>query len=71
MAANEPKMKINIGADTSEFNKGIKQAKSDLKSFGSVSDDILGKVGQAIGIDTKQVEQMAGAIRGMRSESVV
>lgn len=65
MAANEPKMKINIGADTSEFNKGIKQAKSDLKSFGSVSDDILGKVGQAIGIDTKQVEQMAGAIRGM------
>lgn len=65
MAANEPKMKINVGADTSEFTKGIKQAKSDLKSFGSVSDDVLGKVGQAIGIDTKQVEQMAGAIRGM------
>lgn len=65
MAANEPKMKINIGADTSEFNKGIKQAKSDLKSFGSVSDDILGKVGQAIGIDTKQVEKMSSAISGL------
>ena len=65
MAANEPKMKINVGADTSEFNKGIKQAKSDLKSFGNVSEDILGKLGSALGVDTKQVEQMASAIRGM------
>jgi len=65
MAANEPKMKINVGADTSEFNKGIKQAKSDLKSFGNVGEDILGKLGSALGVDTKQVEQMASAIRGM------
>ena len=65
MASGEPKAKVIIGADTSEFTKGIKQSKADLKSFGNVSDDVLGKLGAALGIDTKQVEQMASAIRGM------
>ena len=65
MASGEPKAKVIIGADTSEFTRGIKQSKADLKSFGNVSDDVLGKLGAALGIDTKQVEQMASAIRGM------
>ena len=65
MASGEPKAKVIIGADTSEFTKGIKQSKADLKSFGNVSDDILGKLGSLIGVDTKQVEEMASAIRGM------
>ena len=65
MASGEPKAKVIIGADTSEFTRGIKQSKADLKSFGNVSDDVLGKLGAALGIDTKQIEQMASAIRGM------
>lgn len=65
MASGEPKAKVIIGADTSEFTKGIKQSKANLKSFGNVSDDILGKLGSLIGVDTKQVEEMASAIRGM------
>lgn len=65
MASGEPKAKVIVGADTSEFNKGIRQSKADLKSFGNVSDDILGKLGSLIGVDTKQVEEMASAIRGM------
>ena len=65
MASGEPKAKVIIGADTSEFTKGIKQSKADLKSFGNVSDDILGKLGSLIGVDTKQIEEMASAIRGM------
>lgn len=65
MAANEPKMKINVGADTTEFNKGIRSAKADLKAFGGVSDDVFSKMGAAIGLDTKQLDTMTSAIRGM------
>lgn len=63
--AQEPNLKINVGADTSQFERGMRQAKTDLKAFGSVSDDVLGKLGSALGLDTKQIEQMASAIRGM------
>lgn len=63
--AGEAKAKVIIGAETAEFNKGIRAARADMKAFGDVSDDILGKLGSALGIDTKQVEQMSSAIRGM------
>lgn len=63
--AGEPKAKVIISADTAEFNKGIKSAKADMKAFGDVSDNILGKLGQALGVDTKQLDQMSSAIRGM------
>ena len=63
--AQEPNLKINVGADTSQFERGMRQAKTDLKAFGGVSDDVLGKLGSALGLDTKQIEQMASAIRGM------
>lgn len=63
--AGEPKAKVIISADTAEFNKGIKSAKADMKAFGDASEGILGKLGQALGIDTKQLDQMSSAIRGM------
>ena len=62
--AGEPKAKVIIGADTAEFNKGIKAAKADMKSFGTSSEEILSKLGQLLGLDTRQVEQMASSIRG-------
>ena len=66
MAANNaPNLKVVVGADTSQFERGIRQAKGDITAFGSVSDNVLGKLGQVLGVDTKQVEQMAAAIRGM------
>ncbi|MBQ1791900.1 MAG: hypothetical protein II008_17110, partial [Oscillospiraceae bacterium] len=61
----EPNLKVNVGADTSQFERGMRQAKGDLKAFGQVSDNVLGSLGKAIGIDTAQVEQMSSAIRGM------
>ena len=63
--ATEPKLKVNIGADTSQFEKGIRQTKSDLKAFGQVSDSVMGSLGRAIGVDTAEVEKMSAAIRGM------
>lgn len=58
-------MKVVVGADTSQFDRGMRAAKSELRDFGKVSDGILGKLGEAVGIDTQQVERMSSAIRGM------
>lgn len=65
MASNSPNLKVNVGADTSQFTKGMKSAKSDLKDFKKVSEDGLGKLGDLLGVNTKQVSQIQGAFRGL------
>lgn len=63
--ANEPNLKVNIGADTSQFDKGIKAAKSEMRDFAKVSDSALSSIGNALGVDIGKVEQFASAARGM------
>lgn len=65
MANVSPNMKVNVAADTSQFDRGMKAAKAEVRDFGKVSDSVLGKLGEVVGIDTRQVEQMSNAIRGM------
>lgn len=65
MAQSSPNLKVNVGADTSQFTKGMKSAKADLKDFKKVSEDGLGKLGDLLGINTKQVSQIQGAFRGL------
>lgn len=64
MASGEPKAKVIVGADTSEFTKGIRAAKADMKAFGNVSDDVFNAFAEALGLDTKQLNQLTSAIRG-------
>ena len=65
MANVSPNMKVNVAADTSQFDRGMKAAKAEVRDFGKISDSVLGKLGEVVGIDTRQVEQMSNAIRGM------
>lgn len=65
MAGVSPNLKVNVSADTSQFDKSMKAAKAEVRDFGQVSDGVLGSLGSAIGIDTQQVEKMASAVRGM------
>ena len=65
MANSSPNLKVNIGADTSQFTKGVKDARRELKDFEKVGGDALGAVGNSIGINTSKLEQMASAARGM------
>ena len=58
-------LKVNMTADTSQFSAGLKNAKKELKDFEKVSDDALGAVGNAIGVDTGKLDQMASAARGL------
>lgn len=65
MANSSPNLKVNIGADTSQFTKGVKEARRELKDFEKAGGDALGAVGDAIGVNTGKLEQMASAARGM------
>ena len=65
MANSSPNLKVNVGADTSQFSAGIKTARRELKDFEAVSNDALGSVGNAIGVNTDKLEQMASAARGL------
>lgn len=58
-------MKVNVGADTSQFSGELRKARRELKDFEKVSDDALTSIGSAIGVDTRGLEQMASAARGV------
>lgn len=61
----DPKLKVVVGADTSGFSKGMKESKQSLKDFGQVSDGVLGKVGDAFGVNVGQVEKLQSAFKGL------
>ena len=63
--ANEPKMKIGIGADTGDFDKGAKKVKQEMKDLSKVSSDAFGAIGNAIGVDTGKLGQMSSALQGL------
>lgn len=66
MAANNaPNMKVVVGADTSQFDKGMRAAKAKVRDFSKVSSDALGKLGEAFGVNTAQIEKVTGAIGGL------
>lgn len=58
-------MKMNVGADTSQFSGELRKARRELKDFEKVSDEALSTIGNAIGVDTRGLEQMASAARGV------
>lgn len=63
--ANEPKMKIGIGADTGDFDKGAKKVKQEMKDLSKVSSDAFGAIGAAVGADTGKLMQMGSALNGL------
>lgn len=65
MANNVPNLKVVVGADTSQFDKGMRTAKAQVRDFGKVTSDALGKVGDALGVNTAQIEKVSNAIGGL------
>ena len=63
--ATEPKAKIHIGADTSDFDKGAKSVKQGLRDLDKVGGDALASLGDAFGINTGKVNQMTSAVVGL------
>ena len=65
MADKAPNLKIGIGADTKDWDKGAKQVKSDLKDLQKTGTQALGSIGDMFGVNTGKIAQMAGAMRGL------
>ena len=63
--ANEPKMKIGIGADTGDFDKGAKKVKQEMKDLSKVSSDAFGAIGAALGVDVNKIQQFSSALQGL------
>jgi len=63
--AKAPNMKIGIGADTSDFEKGAKQVKQGLKDLSKTGQQSLSSLGDTFGVNTGKVAEMTSAIRGL------
>lgn len=63
--ATEPKAKIHVGADTSDFDKGAKSVKQGLRDLDKVGGDALASLGEAFGVNAGKVNQMTSAVVGL------
>lgn len=62
--STKPKMEIEVTSNTSGYQKGMREAKKELKDFESVSGKALSDLGAAFSVNTGKVEQLASAIGG-------
>ncbi len=63
--ATEPNMKVHIGADTKDFDKGVRDVKKGLKDLEKTGTQSLSALGEAFGVDTGKVGQFSSAIVGL------
>lgn len=68
MSNKELNLKVNIGADTSDFQKGAKQAKQGLKDFEKVTGSALDSIASKFGVNLGQIRQIESAMRGLGSK---
>jgi len=65
MASKSPNLKVNVSADTSKFQKGMRDSKDALRDFSNTGKDALGKFGDAVGVNFDKVSQMSNSVRGL------
>lgn len=65
MSTKDPNMKVIIGADTKDFDKGAQSVKQGLKDLSKTGDQAIGSLGNAFGVNTGKVNQMVSAVRGL------
>lgn len=63
-----PNLKVKVGADTSDFTKGMDATKKELRSFDQVSSNALSKLASAFGVNIGQVQKFQEAIAGAASK---
>ena len=65
MSTKDPNMKVIIGADTKDFDKGAKDVKQGLKDLSKTGDQAISSLGDAFGVNTGKVNEMVSAVRGL------
>lgn len=64
--ANAPQMKIPIGADTQDFEKGARKVKQEMRDLNKVGSDAFAAIGNALGVDVGKIQQFGSALGGLR-----
>lgn len=65
MAKKGANMKVNMTAENSDLVQKSKESKKALQDFTKVGENALSKLGDAFGVNTGKIEQMASAVRGL------
>ena len=65
MSTKDPNMKVIIGADTSDFDKGAKSVKQGLKDLDKTGTQAMSALGDAFGVNTGKVGQITSALTGL------
>lgn len=65
MSAKDPNMKVIIGADTHDFDKGAKDVKQGLNDLDKIGGQALGSLGNMFGVNTGKIGQMLSAVKGL------
>ena len=65
MSTKDPNMKVIIGADTHDFDKGAKAVKQGLKDLDKTGSQAMSALGDAFGVNTGKVGQMTSALTGL------
>lgn len=58
-------MKVNMTAENSDLVQKAKESKAAIRDFQKVGSDAVSKLGEAFGVNTGKIEQMASAVRGL------
>lgn len=69
MANNAPNLKVNVGADTSQFSAEMKKAKSDLKAFDREANDAVSGLANAFGVPIDRIKRMSSALSGAAAQA--
>jgi hypothetical protein len=65
MSTKDPNMKVIIGADTKDFDKGAKEVKQGLRDLDKTGTQALSDLGAAFGVNTGKIGEMVSAVRGL------
>lgn len=63
--ASNPKLKVSVGMDHGQFDKGASQVKNNMRSLESVASDNLSKIGDLFGVNLGKVQQLGEALSGL------
>lgn len=58
-------MKVNMTAENSDLVQKAKESKAAIRDFEKVGSDAVSKLGEAFGVNTGKIKQMASAVRGL------
>ena len=63
--ASNPKMKVSVGMDHGQFDKGAMKVKNELRSLQSVSSNALNKIADMFGVNLGKITELGEAMGGL------